>query len=452
MTETRTLGKWWVCGLLLLALMLNYMDRQTLSLTIGPIKKELELTPAHYGRLEKGFGYAFAFGGIIAGFVADRVNVRWFYPFVLTGWSLAGIATGFADRIGKIVGPPLMTISQWMSDIGASLYGHSPEAIDANTPGITAYWGFMTCRVLLGLFEAGQWPCALITTSRLLSSADRPFGNSVLQSGASIGAILTPQVVQLLVVGQGAWRYPFVLVGIAGLFWIVPWLWMTRGLNLSRIEAGPDSNGAPIKVLPSNIFWWRYIALIGVVITINLPWHFFRAWMPLMLQEYHGYEDAFVRHFNSAYYIGTDIGCISAGFMIRWLISKGSSVHRARLWVFAGCTLLTMGSVIAAQLPKGPLLLGLLLLFGFGSLGLFPIYYSLTQELSSRHQGKVTGSLSFITWVVTAEMQALVGQHVNETKSYSSSIFWIGLVPLVGLAAMLLCWREEPPTADAPHV
>ena len=32
-------GKWWVCGLLLLAMMLNYMDRQTLSLPIVPISK-----------------------------------------------------------------------------------------------------------------------------------------------------------------------------------------------------------------------------------------------------------------------------------------------------------------------------------------------------------------------------------------------------------------------------
>lgn len=60
-------GKWWVCGLLLLALMLNYMDRQTLSLTIVPISKELGLTNTQYGLLEKGFGYAFAVGGLLAG-------------------------------------------------------------------------------------------------------------------------------------------------------------------------------------------------------------------------------------------------------------------------------------------------------------------------------------------------------------------------------------------------
>lgn len=435
MSKPASIGKWWVCGLLLLALMLNYMDRQTLSLTIQPIKAELSLTATQYGRLEKGFGYAFAVGGILAGLIADKVNVRWLYPIVLLGWSLAGVATGYADVIGTSLAPLIATIN--------------PAAVDPSNPSDCAYWGFLICRIVLGLFEAGQWPCALITTQRLLSSADRPFGNSVLQSGASIGAILTPQVVSLLVTSQpGSWRNPFVVVGVAGLMWIVPWLWMTRGLDLSRREESSTGSGDPTNSLARGVFISRYIALIAVVITINLPWHFFRAWMPLMLQEFHKYEVSVVRHFTSAYYIATDVGCITAGILIKVLISKGRSVHAARVMVFTVCTLLTMLSMVAAEQARGPLLLGLLLVIGFGALGLFPIYYSLTQELSTRHQGKVTGSLSFITWAVTAEMQELVGKRVDATKSYADGLFWVGLAPLVGLIALALLWNvanKQPP-------
>ena len=81
------------------------------------------------------------------------------------------------------------------------------------------------------------------------------------------------------------------------------------------------------------------------------------------------------------------------------------------------------------------MLLGVLLVIGFGALGLFPNYYSLTQDLSTRHQGKVTGALGCITWVCTAWMQKLVGQSVDATGSYASGIFVIGLLPLVAFAA-----------------
>ena len=59
MTRSAT-WKWSVCGMLLLATMLNYMDRQTLSQSATDIQKELSLDDAQYGRLEMGFGFAFA--------------------------------------------------------------------------------------------------------------------------------------------------------------------------------------------------------------------------------------------------------------------------------------------------------------------------------------------------------------------------------------------------------
>lgn len=431
----RELGKWWVCGLLLLALMLNYMDRQTLSLTIKTIKDELGINEEQYGNLEAGFGYAFAIGGLLAGFLADRISVRWLYPLVLLGWSLAGVATGFADRIGTFLAP-----------LAASI---RPGSVNPDDPADCAYFGFLVCRIVLGLFEAGQWPCALVTTQRLLTAENRPFGNSVLQSGASLGAIFTPLIVQALVTSEpGTWRQPYVVVGIAGLMWIVPWLWMVRGINLAPLPPSANDD-LPSDRSHTAQFPLRYAALVAVVISINLPWHFFRAWLPLLLQDFHKYQASDVRYFTMAYYIATDVGCLAIGTLTKWLAARGHDVHRARVFAFALCAGLTGLSTIAATQGKSPLLLGILLLIGAGSLGLFPIYYSLSQELSTRHQGKVTGTLSLITWIMTSQMQSLVGKHVKETQSYSDGIFWVGLAPAVGLAALLLLWnlgqRKSPP-------
>ncbi len=149
---------WAILGLLLLATMLMYMDRQALAQQKTEILGSLRLSNEDYGRLEKGFGLAFAVGGIVTGVIADKISPRWLYPAVLLGWSAVGFATGW----------------------------------------VTSYKELLVCRVLLGFFEAGHWPCALVTAQRLLARSNRPLGNSILQSGASLGAIATPVVVLLL--------------------------------------------------------------------------------------------------------------------------------------------------------------------------------------------------------------------------------------------------------------
>ncbi|MGH7137294.1 MAG: MFS transporter, partial [Pirellulales bacterium] len=381
--------KWYVCGILLLATMLNYMDRQTLSLAISDISRELQLSNEQYGDLELGFGIAFAVGGLATGLVADRVSLRWLYPAVLAGWSLAGIATAFAEPIGRL----LLPIASASLSAG--------------------YLGLLACRVMLGFFEAGQWPCALVTSQRLLSADDRPLGNSLLQSGAAAGAIVTPQVMQIMVTDvPGSWRGPFVLIGLLGMLWIVPWLAMVRDSDLRRPEAAVPSQ-KEIEAIAAGAgnrkdtktFWRRFALLVLTVILINLCFQFFRAWLPKCLREYHQYDRGEVNDFTSAYFVATGIGCLSMGLAVKWLVLRGWRVHAARMLVFAVCACLTALSAVAAGLPRGPLLLVLLWLIGFGALGVFPTYYSLTQDLSARHQGVVTGVLGFSTWICTAAMQ-----------------------------------------------
>lgn len=431
--------KWFVCGLLLLALVLNYMDRQTLSQTITDISRDLHLNNEQYGELEMGFGLAFALGAIAMGILADSLSIRWLYPAVLIGWSMAGIATAYGAEIGRFLAANILPSSFIDSQLS-----------EAERLSREAYLGLMICRVTLGFFEAGQWPCALVTTQRLLSREDRSFGNSLLQSGASVGAIFTPIVVQTMVTDEpGTWRKPFVVIGAVGMTWIVPWLLMIGKHDLDRKEESPattNSNGNSAAATGSD-FLSRYLLLIVVVIAINATWQYFRVWLPKWLREFHQYERATVNYFTAAYYVATDIGCIATGAAVKWLASRNWDVHRARLVTFFGCALLTSLSVVAANLSKGPLLLGLLLLIAFGSLGLFPNYYAFTQELSSKHQGKVTGSLGAITWVVSSVMQKYVGRAVDATGSYSTAIMLVGLAPLVACIPLWLFWKERIPSA-----
>jgi len=300
---------------LLLATMVNYMDRLTLNQMSGPIMKEFGLQPREYGQLEAVFGAAFALGSVLMGVLVDRWNVRWIYPAAVFLWSLAGFVTGLAPTFAAL----------------------------------------LLCRLFLGLAEAGNWPCALRTTQRVLPPSERTMGNSILQSGAALGAIITPLIVLALFHWTGTWRYSFMAVGAVGLLWVAGWMISVRREDLELAEPNRshllitmlgwlglvllygidlvvhiqfvDSPTIPLVVQfivtalgvggvvfwltrvtedetgPARVVFFRRFAVLAVlVVTINTTWHFFRAWLPLFLQNQHGYSlDAF-SWFSMAYY------------------------------------------------------------------------------------------------------------------------------------------------------
>lgn len=439
--------KWAICGLLFLATMMMYMDRQTLAESIKRIMAELHLDETHYGQMEKGFGLSFALGAILLGMVADRVSVRWLYPSVLTCWSLAGVATAYGDSIGA-------QIVQWFPGLLDPELASSPDYVS----GRTAFVGMYACRIVLGFFEAGHWPCALITTQRILTARDRTFGNGLLQSGASVGAVLTPIVIYFVVSEQaGSWRLAFQSIGFIGLAWIIPWLMLVRERDLRRpaaaVDAATGGNSEPldpaVRSAELTATIRRFLVLLAIVIPINLTWQFFRAWMPLILTK-REYADDFIPWFRAAYFLVADVGCIAAGMLSKHLAQhRGWTPHAARSLAFVICAGLTTVSMLAGVLPKGTLLLASFLVIGFGSLGLFPPYYSLTQEISKRNQGLVTGTLGCITWVASSYMQEWVGNTVKETGSYGAALFFAGWVPLVGCAALFF-WGKSP-TDEKSH-
>jgi ACS family hexuronate transporter-like MFS transporter len=450
--------KWWVCGLLLLATTINYMDRLTLNQLSVPIMKAFDLDARGYAQLEAAFANAFALGAIVMGWLVDRWGARWIYPAAVLAWSLAGFATGLAQTFAVL----------------------------------------LLCRFLLGLAEAGNWPCALTTTRQILPPAERTLGNSILQSGAAVGAIITPVLLLGLYTWTGSWRVPFLAVGAAGSVWVVFWLTAVRTGDLKttpaagnssllyvlgwlialqvadgavHVMAGASGPSLASKALatvlgilgvfvwlwrvtrdddglPRGVFFARFWVLAVTVVMINSTWHFFRAWMPLFLGEQHGYTLAEVSWFSSAYYVSTDAGSLAAGFAALALCRKGLPVHRSRMLVFTFCALLTTLSLIAAVLPGGPLLLGILLVIGFGALGLFPAYYSFSQELTARHQGKLTGALGCVCWLAMSLLQEAAGDLVKRTGSYSQGVALAGLAPLIALAALVLFWGSA---AAAKH-
>ena len=405
--------------MLLLASAINYMDRQTLANASVRISREFALSQTQYGNVEAVFGYAFAAGSLVFGWLADRLALRWLYAAVLALWSVAGFVTGFVKN----------------------------------------YEQLLLCRTLLGFFEAGHWPCAIRTTRLLLDERQRSMGNGLLQSGASLGAVITPVIMQFLMTSElGTWRLPFFVVGGIGLAWIVPWLVLLRGHDLrgataagvadpgaSRLQRGERPDRQP-RVTPSFlsvILSRRMLVVFFVIACINTTWQILRAWMPKFLQEGRGYTETAALSFNSVWFIATDIGCIAAGALAVWLARRHLSVHAARVLVFVACALLCAACALVPWLGRGWLLLAVLSLAGAGALGVFPLYHAFTQDISGEHQGKITGVAGVAAWVVPAQLQRLFGMLADRTGSFDLGLALAGWLPLLAVIPLWLWWQPR---------
>lgn len=393
--------------MLLLASAINYMDRQTLANASVRISREFGLTQTQYGNVEAVFGYAFAAGSLVFGWLADRVSLRWLYALVLALWSVAGFVTGFVKNYDEL----------------------------------------LMCRMLLGFFEAGHWPCAIRTTRLLLDERQRSMGNGLLQSGASLGAVITPLIMQVLMTSDPrTWRVPFFVVGGVGLLWIIPWFVLLRGNPLRPPVPGTgDVTGPPRPSFARVIFSRRMLVVFFVIACINTTWQILRAWMPKFLQEGRGYSETHALGFNSVWFIATDVGCLAAGALAVWLARRHLSVHAARVLVFAGCAVLCAACVLVPWLGKGWLLLAVLSLAGAGALGVFPLYHAFTQDISAEHQGKITGVAGVAAWLVPAQIQKLFGVLADRTGSFDLGLALAGLLPLLAVIPLWLFWEKPKP-------
>jgi ACS family hexuronate transporter-like MFS transporter len=404
--------RWSITGLLLLATMINYMDRVTLANASVRVTSEFGLDNEQYGHLELAFGWAFAAGSLVFGFLADRLSVYLLYPAILAAWSVMGVVTGWAN----------------------------------------GYESLLVCRTLLGFFEAGHWPCAVKTTFALLDEKDRTMGNSILQSGASVGAILTPQVMKLLMTAEpGSWRGAFIVVGAAGFVWVLLWFLLLRPRDL---PLEPRSKESGLKDLGEILKGGRFWAVALLIMGAQTVWHIYRVWLMKFLQTGRGYTEQAALDFNSVYYLATDIGCFLAGGISLWLIrGRGVTPHGARRLVYAGACLMTSLSLLIPVLERGPVLLGVILVIGMGALALFPCYYSFVQELSSRYVGRLTGILSMWVWAVTSPMHSFFGRMADAVADplhrYDQGLVIAGLAPWIGVLAMHFLWGKDKPGTDA---
>ncbi len=401
--------KWWVVVMMLLATVVNYMDRQTLGSMASFIKADFNLNEEGYGTLEAVFGYSYAVFLIIAGFMADRWDLRWLYPIALLVWSAAGFATGFVETLLQL----------------------------------------QICRAVLGAGEAFNWPVAVGIIRRIIPRESQALANGIFNSGMTFGAVLTPVLVITLVGPHGeGWRRLFLIVGAAGSVWVVMWLLGTRGSRaeeMSRRTQDEAATTAPVPFL--DVFSMRtFWITLAVGTAVNMSWHFYRVWLPRHLVVDLQFSDHQLQYLLIAFYLTADVGSIGIGFLTRKLVTAKRSVERARKIVVLGAALVCLLATPVIFIPGRDVMVPLYCLVGAGIMGVFAMFYAFVQDISPGHTSKCLGLIGALAWFINSRLHPLVGHyadtHTHAMGKFAPMILVAGVLPL--LAALLaLTWPEK---------
>jgi MFS transporter, ACS family, hexuronate transporter len=204
---------------------------------------------------------------------------------------------------------------------------------------------------------------------------------------------------------------------------------------LTSSESQPFS-----AILQDRRFWILAIVIIGV----NATWHTFRVWLPLFMETQLSYSKSEMQVWSFAYYAIADLGSWLIGGFVILQTRRGIGLYRARMTAFAVGVMLALASVgLLWQDQLGRVgAMVCVLVTGFGALGLFATYFALSQEISAKHQGKITGTLGCINSLFLAGIYPIQGYISTEQKGAYHQVLACACAPAV--LAFLITWAFWP--------
>src|SRR5262249_10164381 len=183
--ETPVSGRyrWWIGALLFLSTVINYIDRQTLSVLAPHLKMEFAWSNETFAWIIIAFRLAYTVMQFVGGRLLDRFGTRNGLTLTVLWYSVAAMLTSLA----------------------------------------TGFKSFCALRFALGVGEAGNWPGATKAVAEWFPRRERGWAVALFDSGSSFGAAIASVLVPFLYVHAGGWRPAFVITGTLGFLWVVAW-------------------------------------------------------------------------------------------------------------------------------------------------------------------------------------------------------------------------------------
>ena len=409
--------RWLMIALVFLATVINYIDRQTMSVLKPAISADLGLSNADYAAIQNSFLVLYGISQMVSGRLYDRIGTRLGFIFSIVVWSAAAIAHAFAHTAGQ----------------------------------------FRLARGVLGFGEAGNWPGAAKLIGEWFPVKERALGMGIFNTGAAVGGAVSPPVIAWLALSYG-WRATFVVTGVLGFAWLVLWIALYRAPEqhpwITDEERAHIASDRPVTSTTGDEWHPGWLELLGRRQTWALVvgrfltdpiWWLYVFWLPSYLQEARGFSLQQIGWSAWFPFLCAGIGALSGGWASGFLIQRGWSVDRARKVVMACGALLMPAGILAmgADSPYTALALMGIVLFGF------QIWINNLQTLPSDFFPKSAVASVFGLGGTSAAIASVLfnwgtGQ-VVDAMGYTPVFVVAGVLGPLGLVAtLLLAGRVEP--------
>lgn len=383
--------RWGIAALLFAATLLNYLDREVLSIISPVLREQFSLSATAYSHLLTAFLFGYTLLQPFAGGFVDRVGSRRGLTTAMLWWSTAAILAAFVH-------------SSWQ--LGLVLF-------------------------LLGAGESANWPASVKTIQEWFIPQERGLAIGIFNCGSSTGAVVAPIVITALTL-RFSWRISFLVSGALGLIWIGPWLttyrraYIPRKLSITTPDVNPR---AWFQILRSR----NTIALMGTRFFCDPLWIFFVFWLPDYLSR--------SRHFTLAQigatawlpFLTAGLGNLVGGYLSGFIIRRGVPARSARLWImsFAAITMLLGCTISFISSPKIALFVISTVTFAYSCWAANVL--TLPSDLFPNEQvASVVGFSGMAAGIGGIVVMLLVGLLVDRI-SYMPALIFVSCLPLLAL-------------------
>lgn len=422
--------RWWVIALIALATVINYIDRQSINVLWPEISEQLYPDKTNderkeiYSWISIIFVFSYAFGQAIFGKIFDWIGTRLGFALSIGVWSIATALHAVAKTFA----------------------------------------GFAFFRSILGVAEAGNWPGATKGNAEWFPTKERAFAQGLFNSGAAIGGIISIPLIAFLSIYFN-WQMIFILVGVAGLLWLLPWMYLVKSppkshpwiteeerkyiLDGQKNEDSEGGNGDDDGYNPTTGKLLTHKQSWGVIVAsaaIDPIWWLFVFWIPIYLFEVYGMDVKSIGIYGWVPYVGAMLGAWFGGLMAQNRIKAGWSVDKTRKTVITIGSLIMLPALLAMANPGAPItavLIMAVILFGFqtaiGNVQTLP---------SDFFSGKTVGTLAGFSGMgakLTAAGLTYLVPWLTMGGNYTPAFIIGAALALIALASVwVLCGKIEP--------
>ena len=400
-------------ALLVLAGVVNYVDRSTLAVANHTIATEMHLSPGEMGALLSAFAWSYALCQLPIGAVTDRVGPHIMLTLGMTVWSIAQIISGAVHGFGQ----------------------------------------FLVARAGLGIGESPMFTAGARASVNWFPLKERGFPLGLFNAASSLGPALAPPLLTALMLAYG-WRIMFVLMGVAGLGVALAWgLWYRDpaavGIPQADLEAihsgevGAEAHAgartwARLFAIPTT--WGLIGGLFGIVYITWLN----VAWLPDYLESERGVSVAATGILAAIPQFAGFVGGVLGGLGSDRLAARGIHPVDSRRYLTVGglvlCGLFTAAAPFAPSTTGVVALLSASMFFGYAA---GSTSWALGASLTPPHLVATLESIQNIGGSIGGALAPLVtGLIVGHTHSFTPAFLVATVAALAGSASYWMVRKD----------